>query len=168
MPKANKPVKNTKRIQVDWSAIETEYVLGMMTQRELAKTHGVTDSALMAQANRKQWDEKRKQAQATASKAVEAEVLDERIAQQIAQNRADLSASAQVGAKVLEMLMYAEKPADVKALSGALKDCQAVARLALGLTTENNGISDPNGNKLDMFSQVIIVGGKATDSTELP
>ena len=120
----------------------------------------------MAQANKRDWEDKRKQKKAETSKAVEAVVTDERIAQQIAQNRSDLSASAQVGAKVLEMLMYAEKPADVKALSGALKDCQAVARLALGLTTENNGISDPNGNKLDMFSQIVIVGGKATDSTD--
>ena len=158
--------QDTKR--VDWDALELEYVLGTMTMRELAAKHGVNDNTLGSRAVRGEWEQKRTQKRTDANKVVETEVLDERIAQQIAQNRSDLSASAAVGAKVLEMLMYAEKPADVKALSGALKDCQAVARLALGLTTENNGISDPNGNKLDMFSQVVIVGGKATDSTELP
>jgi transposase-like protein len=158
----------SKRGAVDWNALELEYVLGTMTMRELASNHGVNDSTLMNRATKNEWQLKREQKRAETSKTVESVATDERIAQQIAQNRADLSASAQVGAKVLEMLMYAEKPADVKALSGALKDCQAVARLALGMTTENNGQGDFDGKKLEMFSQIVIVGGKATDTTKLP
>lgn len=160
--------QDTKRGAVDWDALELEYVLGDMTYHELADKHELSRSTVGNQASKRNWSDKRDTKRSETKIAVEEIATDERIAQQIAQNRSDLSASAAVGAKVLEMLMYAEKPADVKALSGALKDCQAVARLALGLTTENNGISDPNGNKLDMFSQVVIVGGKATDSTELP
>jgi predicted DNA-binding protein YlxM (UPF0122 family) len=158
----------SKRGAVDWQALELEYVLGDLTLHELADKHGVNRSTVQNQAAKREWATKRDKKRHETTKAVETVATDERIAQQIAQNRADLSASAQVGAKVLEMLMYAEKPADVKALSGALKDCQAVARLALGMTTENNGQGDFDGKKLEMFSQIVIVGGKATDSTELP
>ena len=159
--------QESKRGTVDWAALELEYVLGDMTYHELADKHEISRSTVGNQASKRNWSEKRDTKRNETKIAVETVATDERIAQQIAQNRADLSASAQVGAKVLEMLMHAEKPADVKALSGALKDCQAVARLALGMTTENNGQGDFDGKKLEMFSQIVIVGGKAADSTEL-
>jgi hypothetical protein len=47
------------------------------------------------------------------------------------------------------MFVAAEKPSDVKALTGAAKDIQTIARLALGMTTENNGLSKPDGSDLN-------------------
>lgn len=160
------PKQETKRGKVDWEALETEYVMGNMTQRELAESHKLNASTVMNRATKGEWQSKREQKRAQTSKAVEIVATDERISQQIAQNRTDLNASTLVGAKVLKMLLVAKKPADVKALSGALKDCQAVARLALGMTTENNGHSGLDGKGLSVISKILIVGGKSADDTD--
>lgn len=156
--------QDNKRGKADWEALELQYIVGNMTMHELADAHKLNRNTLCAQAVKRDWQEKRTKKRNETQKAVEEVATDERITQQINQNRADLSASAAIGAKVLEMLLIAEKPADVKALSGALKDCQAVARLALGMTTENNGHSGLDGKDIGIISKILIVGGKSVDS----
>jgi restriction endonuclease Mrr len=82
--------QSTKRGRVDWVALELEYVMGNMTMRELADARSINAATLMAQASKRDWQAKRKQKQAETSKAVESIATDDRIAQQAAQNRADL------------------------------------------------------------------------------
>lgn len=146
--------------RVDWDALELEYVFGVMTMRELASKHEVNDNTLRSRAVKHDWDGKRNQKRTESTKAVEESLTDERIALQINQNNVDLSASDAVRVKALELMLFAEKPADIKAISGALKDAQAMARLALGMTTENNGQGDFNGNKLENITRIELVAGK--------
>lgn len=51
------PIENEKRI--DWNAIRAEYIGGAISQRKLAKKHGVSEDALMQKANREGWKKDR-------------------------------------------------------------------------------------------------------------
>ena len=134
----------------DWKAIELEYVMGTMTMRELAASSGVNDSTLRSRATRGEWDTKRGQKRTETTKAAESIATEVRIDQQAEQNAADLTIAKRLMAGVLEMFAFAEKPQDLKALSGAAKDAQAIARLALGMTTDNTGLSGIGGGPLQL------------------
>ena len=45
---------------INWDEIKTEYIAGDMTMRDLAKAHGVSESALFRQAKVGKWSDKRK------------------------------------------------------------------------------------------------------------
>lgn len=48
--------------RVDWNAIRAEYIGGGISQRELAKKHGVSETTLMKKANAQGWNKLRKEA----------------------------------------------------------------------------------------------------------
>ena len=85
-------------------------------------------------------------------------------------NRADVEVAERLRTKIREHLDVAASAAELKSLSGALKDAQSVARLALGLTTENSGLSAPDGGPVavdivgmppaDAYKAMMRAGGK--------
>ena len=48
--------------KVDWNAIKAEYIGGGISQRDLAKKHGVSVDTLLKRANKERWNDDRKEA----------------------------------------------------------------------------------------------------------
>lgn len=46
----------------DWNAIKAEYIGGGISQRALAKKHGIPERTLLARANKEKWNDSRKSA----------------------------------------------------------------------------------------------------------
>lgn len=111
--------------RVDWNAIRTEYIGGGISQRQLAKKHGVTPGALMQKANREHWQQdkdeavsmalaasKQNTAEAVADNATRAERCRGILYELIEMKAADMRASGDIRSN------------EIKHLSGALKDLQ--------------------------------------------
>lgn len=144
---------------IDWEAIKHEYVALGSSYEQLQETHGVKGATLRSRAMRGQWQQMRNARQQTATKAVIAATVAQTVDGLTAINARDIAGAASIHAKALDLLETMEiNPVTLKALAGALKDAQAIARLALGVSTNNTQVSAPDGQS--MFSQLVIVSGK--------
>lgn len=124
----------------DWEALEAAYVSGCLTLEGFAQAHGIPYDTVAKQAAKRKWQAKRQaNGKAVASMALSL-ANDEAADELAAQNRRDVAAAAALHNKVCELIGVAESARDVRALAGALKDAQAVARLALGAATENGNV----------------------------
>ena len=112
----------------NWNAIRAEYIGGGVSQRELAKKHGVSPTTLMKKANAEGWADLRKDAdnrstaeaqQRTANNAADFAVKKQRLAMLI------------LDAAVDTIEAYKEKGVlkanDIKLLSGVLKDFESTS-----------------------------------------
>lgn len=125
----------------DWTAIRLEYVHGTETMRELAERKGIKAAGLMRRAAIEGWDAERKQKSAEVSNTA-GEALTTVRADELAQyNAADLDAAKAIRDKALEMLASVGSPNDLKAVAGAVDTASKVARLAMGVATENSTVT---------------------------
>lgn len=141
----------------DWTSIKLEYVHGTETMRELAERKGIKAAGLMRRAAQEGWEAERKQKSAEVSKTVSGLIIAERVDELAEYNAADLSAAKRIREKALMMLDSTDSPNEVKALSGAIDTASKVARLALGVPTENSSVTTKElPTSIDEF---IIPGG---------
>lgn len=125
----------------DWTAIKLEYVHGTETMRELAERKGIKAAGLMKRAASEGWEAERKQKSAEVSKTVSDALTEAKVDELSAYNAADLQAAKEIRAKALLMMQSASSPADIRAVAGSVETASKVARLALGVPTENSAIT---------------------------
>lgn len=120
-------------------------MMGSLSQREFAAEKGINPSTLMNRAAKEGWDAEREQKRAeTSSKAVakhEAKVVDE-----LAKfNEDDLKIAKALRSKAAALLQATNHPLALRQLATTFDVAQKMGRLALGATTENAGVSSPQG-----------------------
>lgn len=145
------------RSRVDWQALRLEYVNGTMTLRELADSHGIKAAGMMNRSAKEEWDAERKQRQAESSRAAQTSITIDRVAELVAFNEADLSVAKEARTKAKTMMETAVSATDLRAVVAALEAAQRIGRLALGATTDNSGLSDPNGDPLFLPTTIRLV-----------
>lgn len=122
----------------DWDRLTIEFVAGDWSVKEFADLKKIPETTMIKAYRRYEWGKKRSEnGRQVVGKSLEM-VCDDRAEELAKQNQRDLEAVAVAHAVIVRQLASERlKPADVRALAGSLKDLQAVARLALGATTEN-------------------------------
>lgn len=137
----------------DWPALRQEWVSHPAMQlKELAAKHGLSAATVRARANRENWQRERNAMQREATQRATEAVVTTR-AQQLARfNEDDLRVARAIRAKAAQMLGTAKGAAELRALASTLAEAQKIGRLALGATTENTGLSDPNGDPVAVSS----------------
>jgi transposase-like protein len=138
----------------DWTKLQTEYVHGTMTMRELADRHGIKAAGVMRKAAIEKWDEKRKQEAANVSKAATERVRESRIDELAHFNAEDLEIAKRIRKQVEQHMAFAPdvNPAELRALAASAEAAQRIGRLALGVSTDNKSISGPNGGPIQSVS----------------
>jgi transposase-like protein len=134
----------------DWTKLQSEFVHGHMTMRELAERHGIKASGVMRRAAIEKWDEKRKQESANVSKAVTERARESRIDELAHFNAEDLAIAKQIRKQVEQHMASAPdvNPNELRALAASAEAAQRIGRLALGVPTDNKSISGPGGGPL--------------------
>lgn len=145
----------------DWTHIKLEYINGSMSMRELATKHGINPAGLFRRAANEKWDEERKQKSAKVSEASQTLIEASRAEELAKFNEDDLKLARAIRANVAKHLNDAQlsqtkiAPNVVRALAGAAETAQRIGRLALGVPTNNTGISNPDGSPLNPPSFVV-------------
>lgn len=125
----------------DWAAIKLDYIHSSLTLREVADKHGIKAAGVMRRAAKESWDAERKQKSAEVSKVAGTSLIDIRASELAIYNAQDLDAAKAIREKALAMLDVAAYPGDVKSIAAAVDTASKVARLALGVATENATIT---------------------------
>lgn len=120
----------------DWAALRVEYISSTITLRELARKHGIKAAGVMARAAKEKWEDQRKQESARVSKAAADAIMNDRVTMLAKFNEDDLRMARAIRAKAAQMMMYAERPSDLRAIASAADIAQKIGRLALGVETE--------------------------------
>ncbi len=142
-----------QRTAPDWERIEGDYRAGLMSLREIASAHTITEGAIRKRAKRDGWERDLgskirtradaklarsavAHAMATANAASEREIIEanaERIAQVRGEHRADITRGRALALKLLSELE--EQPAVHEAFRAAVKagDAEEAKRLAADL-----------------------------------
>lgn len=142
----------------DWKAIRVEYVSGSDTFGRLAKRHGLKEDTVRKRAGREGWQTAREAAARAVTEKAEAVIGAGRIDELIRFNADDLKMARALRAKAAKMLSWRDKDGqevpisatDLRALASTVDTAQKVGRLALGMTTENTGLSGPNGGPVEV------------------
>lgn len=148
----------------NWTALRIEYINGSMSLRALANNHNLkTASGIFTRASKEGWDAQRKQQQAKTSKAAQ-DILDETKPNELAEfNKNDLVIAKTIRFQIASAIKAASDskaqltPAALRLLASAAESSQRIGRLALGVTTGNTGISQPDGSPL-LPSQSLLEG----------
>jgi hypothetical protein len=128
-------------MSTDWNAISIEFVSGVESYRALAHRHGLKEATVRQRASREGWQARRHElSQSVTAKAQDA-LTSQRVGELAKFNEDDLKIAKEIREKAQAMMGADLKPADLKALSGAVKDAQIVGRLALGASTENSTVT---------------------------
>lgn len=125
----------------DWSAIKLDYIHSSLTLREVADKHGIKAAGVMRRAALEGWDAERKKNSAEISKIVSESLLESRANELAEYNNKDIEAAKAIRDKALSMLGEAQYPNQVKAIANAVETASKVARLAMGVATENATIT---------------------------
>ncbi len=132
----------------DWKALETEYVHGTMSMRELAESHGIKSAGLMRRAASEKWDEQRKQKSAAVSKVVSSVLTELRIDELTTFNLADLGYAKTLQEKAESMMKSVDSPQALLAIAKTFDAAQKIGRLALGVSTASNELTGKDGKSL--------------------
>lgn len=136
----------------DWELIRKEYVNGKDSVRELAERFKVSENTLEKRSAKGKWAEARRNMAEKVTSWADAKVAEIRIDEIADFGLADLRVAKAIRAKAEKMLLKATSASDVRALSAAMETAQKVGRLALGMTTENTGLTGPDGGPLQSIS----------------
>lgn len=145
----------------DWTALKLEYVNGSMSLRELADKHDIKSAGVMKRAASEGWDDERKQISAKVSAEAQA-ILDEQRPNELARfNEDDLRVAKAIRSQVATHISKAQQDKrvlsanELRTLAGAAEAAQKMGRLALGVTTNNTGLSNPDGTPINPPSFVV-------------
>jgi hypothetical protein len=139
----------------DWTQIRIAYVHGTGTLEQLAVESRVTLSAIKQRSSRENWSKLRQDAAAAVSKAASTFLEAERTKELSSFNTQDLRIAKALRARVAKAINDATSDAnnvlpakDLRSLASAAEAAQRIGRLALGATTENSGLSAPDGGPI--------------------
>lgn len=140
----------------DWHAIEFEYVHNhTLDYRDLAEKYGLKEATVRQRANRHGWKEKRNAVTQAVTEKASAAVQKSIASELVKYNEDDLKVAKALRSQVAKLITMAnneDKPLDptsLRSLAGALEASQRVARLAMGATTDNTGLSAPSGGPIE-------------------
>jgi len=142
----------------DWTKLQTEYVHGTMTMRELAEQHGIKSAGVMRRAANEKWEAQRKQQSAAVSKLVTANLTESRADDLSRFNADDLNVARALRSQVAAHIRHAQAgngkipPAELRALAASAEASQRIGRLALGVPTDNKSITGPGGGPIQSVS----------------
>jgi hypothetical protein len=145
------PKATQKAPKPDWQAIEVEYTTTAIEYDDLAAKHGVKPATLRQRASRGGWIEKRRTLSQKVTEQATVKAVKSRTQELSEYNDADIKVAKAIRTQIAKAINRAQQsdkevdPAKLRAMAGALESAQRVARLAMGATTANTGISDPNG-----------------------
>lgn len=148
----------TRRTIADWPALRADYVSGQMSLLELSAKHGVSFRAVRHQSERGRWSNERRRVGQRVVATVTAAAVATRASQLTDWNDADLKIAkhmrGQLATRLAQIPMEPD-PADpfahlsaLDAIVRGLEATQRIARLALGATTTNSGLSSPDGGAI--------------------
>lgn len=160
--KIEKPTK-----EADWPAIRLAYIHGSKTLAQLAVEYGVSSSAAEKRSEREKWADARRELSDSVSRAAAERLSSERTIELANWNDADLKVARAMRGQIVAAINNATntakplKPAEIRSLASAAESVQKMGRLALGATTNNTGLSDPNGAPLEFtkIERVIVKNG---------
>lgn len=144
------------RTPTDWNAVRLAYIHSAKSLAVIAKEFGLTADACEKRAEREEWTRLRREASESVSAAASAKIEAER-AQALAEwNDADLTVAKSLRGQVAKAIRFAQAegqpaltPVQIRALVNAAEGVQRIGRLALGATTENTGLSSPDGGPIE-------------------
>ena len=164
----------------DWVAIEAEFIGGTMDYRELAEKYGIKHAAVNTRANRGDWMAKRQ----TVTQTVIAELVTAKVKSRIEQmrdwNDADVRLAGALRGKIARRIQAYDAanllPSvdTLRTLAAAAESVQRMARLAMGATTENTGLSNSDGTPInpptlgDFYKTVTFIGSEAPHDGSRP
>lgn len=132
----------------DWNVIKTQFITSSLTIEEFATQNAIPVGTLRRQVSKGKWLEERDQVEIKVrSKSIEF-VVNDRAARLAKFDDDCVEIADDFRKKAKEFLHQIDSPMALKALTGAMKDAQAMARLALGASTENQAV----GNSQDFAS----------------
>lgn len=123
--------------KIDWNEIELAFVNGSQSLKDIAEEFGVGYANVRKRAAENRWQEKRHNSSQNVTEKAQTMVEDMRALQLAEFTQTDLDRVSELQREMKKLIPLIEKPADLKALSGALLDLQKCYRLALGASTEN-------------------------------
>lgn len=141
-------------IKVDWIALRVEYVNGTMALTDLAAKHSVPVSSVEKHCSREGWRDERARLSAKVRESATKSVAKTRTAQLKEWNENDLRIAKALRSKVASRISNLNEDSSaftgqLRALASAAESAQRLARLALGATTQNTGLSDIEGNPIN-------------------
>lgn len=138
----------------DWEKLRLEYIHGTMSFQELAKRHGASFTAIKKQAQRNHWTAQRRQLSQQVTRVAEQTLTEKRLDLLQELNNADINLSKKIRMQIDAHIVKAKasgkniSPKDLKSLASAAESAQRLARLALGVNTENHVHTGANGGPI--------------------
>lgn len=138
----------------DWVKVKLEYINSSMTMRELADKHNINAAGLMKRASREGWEAERQQKSAKVSNAAQSKLDVIRPNELAKLNEDSLKLSRALMAQAAHHIKTAQDknaaiaPTELRQLATTISESQKIGRLALGVTTENTGVSNPDGSPI--------------------
>ena len=125
----------------DWASIRVQYVGSALTFKAIGDRHGLKEGTVRQRANREGWVEQRNAASRAVTQKAEALLTESRVDELARFNRDDLEMAQAIRVKAQSLMRLTNRPADLRALAGAVESAQKVGRLALGAATENTSVT---------------------------
>ena len=125
----------------DWAALRVEYINSALQYKDLAAKHGLKEGTVRQRGNRENWGDERNAASRAVTQASNQKIGLSRVEELVKFNEDDVRVAKAIRAKAANMLKNANTPTDISALARAFDTAQKIGRLALGATTENNGVT---------------------------
>ena len=136
----------------DWEIIRLEYIHSSKTLAQVSREFGVSERAAQKRSERHGWAAQRRAAAEKVAQAAAAEIERRRLKSLVDWNEKDLQLAAGLRGRVASAVAASLKspdgqlsPASIRQLAGAAESIQRIGRLALGATTDNQGVSAPDG-----------------------
>ena len=167
---------STPKKKPDFNVIQNEYVQGTDTYEYLAAKYGIKPVTLRARAAAGKWKEAREDFKRNLAVESSKRTIVSRVSQLKEWNDDDLKlAKAVRGRAAMRLAKVTEDSPNglevLRTISGVLESAQRIARLALGATTANQGVSNPDGTPInppslaDLYNTLNFV---EADSSEAP
>lgn len=135
-------MKKTRKVNPNWESLQLEFVSSNYSLLEFSRLREIPYSTLNRRAKKNNWLSLQKDYRNGITNGAMAYVRDIKTDALVEQCERDIEATRRIYALIMEYLERGGlKPNDLKTLTGAIKDIQTVARLALGASTENSANS---------------------------
>lgn len=140
----------------DWVAVRLAYVHSTKSMAQIAVDFGINPHGIEKRSEKEGWRDMRRRAAESIGEAVAARIEAERTEELMKVNEMHLRVArallSQASANINAAQLGAEPmvPARIAQLAGAIEKTLRTARLALGATTENTGVSNPSGGPVGM------------------
>lgn len=145
-----------KKTAPDWSVVRLAYIHSSKSMADVAREFGVSEDAVRKRNEREGWVRLRHEAAQIVTNEAARRIEAARADELAKQNESDLKLARALRAQITMAINAVTlnptqplAPLQVRQLAGALAETQKVARLALGATTDNTGISSPAGGPVE-------------------